>query len=94
MNDETIIRMATETVKHLRNAISVNSCPYMVPSYNAMVLAAKANHPDDYFLRGLSPLPVSGANGEDGPGNCISVAELSALFAQLAIALEAHESLS
>jgi hypothetical protein len=60
----------------------------MVPSYNAMVLAAKASHPDDYFLRGLSPLPVHGANGEDGPGNSISVAELSALFAQLAIALE------
>ncbi|WP_395092506.1 hypothetical protein [Armatimonas sp.] len=83
MNDSIIIRMATETIQHLRHAIPVSSCPYMVPSYNALVTAARANHPDDVFLKVLSPLPTTGDDRD-----CISIAEITALFAQLAIALE------
>ena len=83
MNDAIIIRMATETIQHLRHAIPVSSCPYMVPSYNALVTAARANHPDDTFLKALEPLPTTGDDRD-----CISIAEITALFAQLAIALE------
>ena len=83
MNDAIIIRMAAETIQHLRHAIPVSSCPYMVPSYNALVTAARANHPDDVFLKALTPLPTTGDDRD-----CISIAEITALFAQLAIALE------
>lgn len=83
MNDSTIIRMATETVQHLRNAISVGPALYMVPSYNALLTAAKANHPEDVFLKALTTLPVKGEDGDH-----ISIAEISALFAQIAVALE------
>jgi hypothetical protein len=83
MNDTTIIRMATETIQHLRHAIPVSPCPYMVPSYNALVSAAQANHPDDTFLKVLAPLPTTGDDRD-----CISIAEITALFAQLAVALE------
>lgn len=86
MNDATIIRMATETIQHLRHAIPVSSCPYMVPSYNALVSAAKANHPDDTFLKALNPLPTTGDDRDN-----ISIAEINALFAQLVIALESVE---
>ncbi len=83
MNDATIIRMATETIQHLRHAIPVSSCPYMVPSYNALVSAASANHPEDVFLKVLAPIPTTGDDRD-----CISIAEINALFAQLIIALE------
>ena len=75
--------MATETIQHLRHAIPVSSCPYMVPSYNALVSAASANHPDDAFLKVLTPIPTTGDDRDS-----ISIAEITALFAQLVIALE------
>lgn len=75
--------MATETIQHLRHAIPVSSCPYMVPSYNALVSAASANHPDDAFLKVLTPIPTTGDDRDS-----ISIAEITALFAQLIIALE------
>jgi hypothetical protein len=53
-----------------------------VPSYNALIQAAKGNHPEDSFLDALPVIPNSG--GESG----ISVAELQALLGQLRIALE------
>ena len=84
MNDATILRMAAETVRHLGNAISVGPATYMVPSYNALVAAARANHRDDTFLKMLEPLDLSG----DKHGETISIAEITALFAQLAIAVE------
>lgn len=100
MNDATIIRLATETTRHLRHAIMVSPAPYMVPSYNALLAAAHANHPDDVFLKALRPLPA--ANGEPhrtedvplpaGDEAIVSVAEISALFAQLAIALESFQT--
>lgn len=86
MNDATIIRIATETTRHLGNAISVSPAPHMTPSYNALLLAARANHPGDPFLSALSPLPSPGESGACGESVC--VAEITALFAQLAIALE------
>jgi hypothetical protein len=83
MNDATILRMATETIQHLRQAIPVSACPHMVPSYNALVRAAQANHPEDVFLKILTPISTTGDDRDS-----ISIAEITALFAQLAIALE------
>ncbi|WP_309712485.1 hypothetical protein [Armatimonas sp.] len=75
--------MATVGIQHLRHAIPVSSCPYMVPSYNALVSTARANHPEDSFLKILTPIPT---NSDDR--DYISIAEINALLAQLIIALE------
>ena len=87
MNDTVIIRLATETIQHLRNAISVGSALHMVPSYNALLTAAKNNHPNDIFLQALMILPTK---SDDCDG--ISIAEISALFAQIAIALDSQNN--
>ena len=83
MNDAIIIRIATETIQHLRNAISVGPALAMVPSYNALLTAAKTNHPEDVFLKALAPLATKGDDGD-----AVSIAEITALFAQIAVALD------
>jgi hypothetical protein len=85
MTDTTIIRIAEETSRALEDAHPFSQCLLLVPSYNALLQAAKANHPDDPFLRVLTTLS---ANGEV---NSISVAELRALLGQLRIALESMQ---
>jgi hypothetical protein len=81
MTDAMIVRLATETVRHLQNAISVHPALSMVPSYNAVLAAARANHPEDPFLAVLAPLPTSG-------DDVLSIAEVNALFAQIAIVVQ------
>ena len=91
MTDAVLIRMAEETSKALSGTVPVNPCPHMVPSYNAMLQMAKANHPEDPFLSHLAVLtPTSGDNWFGGNG--ITVGEMMALLAQLRIALESLQS--
>lgn len=80
MKDATIIRMAEETAVALRDAHAFQETTHMAPTYNAMLQAARANHPDDLFLNTLVAINTD----SDG----ISIAELRALLAQLRIALE------
>jgi hypothetical protein len=82
MKDELIIKLTNETVRHLGNAISVSSASHMIPSYNAILIAAQTNHPNHPFLSHLQPL----TKGEEE--EMVSVAEMTALFAQVSIALE------
>ena len=91
MKDALLIKLITQTVKHLGDAISVSPANHMIPSYNAILVAAQENHPNHPFLSRLqSPL----ADAEI----TISVAEMTALFAQIGIVLESFvastESLS
>jgi hypothetical protein len=84
MKDELIIKLTNETVRHLGNAISVSSASHMIPSYNAILVAAQTNHPNHPFLSHLQPL----GKETNGHGEPVSVAEMTALFAQISISLE------
>ena len=86
MNDTILLKLIHETVKHLKEAISVNPAYQMIPSYNAILAAAKENHPDDTFLRVLAPLTTD--------GELITIAEITALFAQIGIVVEARTTTS
>src|SRR5262249_58292423 len=63
------------------------SCSHVQPSYNALVQAAKANHPDDVFLSSLPTLEYN-ATGVFGEKHGMPPQELQILFSQLRIALE------
>jgi hypothetical protein len=84
MKDELIIKLIQETVRHLGNAISVSSANQMIPSYNAILTAAQTNHPNHPFLSHLKPLGRDRNDEEDH----ISIAEITALFAQIGISIE------
>jgi hypothetical protein len=81
MTDAIIIRMAEETSKYLGDAHPFDRSTTMVGPYNALIQAARANHPDDTFL---SVLSLAVTDEERGP----TIAEMRALLAQLRIALE------
>ncbi len=88
MKDQALIRIAEETTKALKEAHPYSSARRTVPSYNALLQAAKANHPGDPFL---SALPLFDLN-QEGRGceeDNTSTAEMIALFAQIRIVLEA-----
>jgi hypothetical protein len=86
MKDETLIRLAEETAKWLSQTITVNPAPQMVPSYNAFLTAAKANHPTNPFLNALHPLS---SDSDAHPGDdLVTVGEMIALFGQVRIVLE------
>src|ERR1700675_3444461 len=87
MNDETILRMVEETCKVLSRLDFFVSGKHFVPSYNALLQAAKENHPDDRFL---GVLPILGL----GDGDEIHVPQMSVLFAQLRVALESLQPAS
>ena len=82
MNDKILLKLISETVRHLKDAISVNPAYQMIPSYNAILAAAKENYPDDTFLRVLAPLTTD--------GELVTIAEITALFAQIGIVVEAR----
>ena len=79
MKDETIVRMLQESCQVLARVRFPVSCPHLGPYYNALLRAAKANHPDDVFLSALPPIEDGEAAGPE---------ELNVLFAQLRIAVE------
>jgi hypothetical protein len=86
MKDAIIIRMAEETSKALSDAHPFSQCPHLLPSYNALLRAAQANHGTDPFLGALTPIQPH--TDEDS----VTVAELRALLAQIRIALESLRS--
>lgn len=85
MKDATIVRMLEETCSMLKHVDAYVSCTHLVPSYNALLTAAKANHPNDPFLSALSLLPTN--SNEKGCGS----SEIRVLFAQMRIALESFQ---
>lgn len=80
MKDETIIRIITESAEVLSKVHFPVEYQYLHHSYNALLRAAKTNHPQDAFL-GVLPEVENGTGGVSGP-------EMGVLFAQLRIALE------
>ncbi|MBW3622105.1 MAG: hypothetical protein KY468_01690 [Armatimonadetes bacterium] len=80
MTDEMILRMADETVQILSKAPWHLDCKHLLPTYNAMLVAARDNHPDDSFLGAL--VPINPNNGD------VNAPILTVLFAQLRMALE------
>jgi uncharacterized protein YjbI with pentapeptide repeats len=87
MTDDVIIRLAEETCRVLAKMEFPQSCSYLQPSYNALVQAAKANHPDDVFLSSLPTLEYN-TTGVFGEKSGTPPQELQILFSQLRIALE------
>ena len=86
MKDQALIRIAEETTKALADAHPYSSAKRTIPSYNALLSAAKANHPGDPFL---TALPLFELNREGrGEEDNTSTAEMIALFAQIRIVLE------
>jgi len=81
MRDETIIRMLEDACTALEGVTFPTKTPNLVPSYNALLVAARANHPDDPFLGALSNIE----NKDAGPE------EMRVLFGQLRIVLESYE---
>ena len=78
LNDVVLIRIIEEMSKPLADLNGHCSADEMISSYNALLGAAQANHPDVPFLNTMEPLPQKGINS--GP--------LLALLAQLRIILE------
>ena len=78
MTDKVIIRIAEETTRWLKRALPGDSTPSVVPSYNALLAAAKENHPEDTFLANLEPIE-----------KVESAVDLAILYSQLRIAIEA-----
>ena len=79
MKDETVLRLvqdASQKLEHVRFPVTT---PNLIPVYNALLAAAKANHPGDSFLALLPAL----TEGETGPE------EMRVLLGQLRIVLEA-----
>ena len=83
MKDELIIRMIQETSAILAEMEWHQDGKAIVPSYNALLQAVQANHPEDVFLCSLLQIKTE---DQVGPR------ELQILFTQLRIALEALQS--
>lgn len=78
MTDAILIRIIEEMSKPLSDLNGHCSADEMISSYNALLGAAQANHPDVPFLTAMEPIAQKSVNS--GP--------LLALFAQLRIILE------
>jgi hypothetical protein len=81
MRDEIIIRMLEDACTALEGVSFPTKTPNLVPSYNALLAAARANHPDHPFLSALSRID----NTDAGPE------EMRVLFGQLRIVLESFQ---
>ena len=81
MRDDVIVRMVQETCKVLSEMHPYEECRSLVPSYNALLDAARANHPEESFLKVLPSLP-------DREDSHVSSGNFQILFAQLRIMLE------
>ncbi len=78
MRDEVILRMLRDARESLADARFPVDVSHVVPAYNALLAAVKANHPQEAYLQALSAI-----EGGAGPE------ELRVLFGQLSILLEA-----
>src|SRR5947209_7066554 len=83
MSDETIVRMIEETSKILSRLEWMVPATHLLPTYSALLRAARENHPDDPFL---GALPAFGSGTEE-----INAPQLNILFTQLRIALESFQ---
>lgn len=79
MKDETLVRLLQDACKNLERVNFPVTTPNLIPVYNALLSAAKANHPGHSYL---SILPILN-EGETGPE------EMRVLLGQLRIVLEA-----
>jgi hypothetical protein len=79
MKDETLVRLIQDACQKLERVNFPVTTPNLIPVYNALLTAAKANHPGHAYL---SILPVL-AEGETSPE------EMRVLLGQLRIVLEA-----
>jgi hypothetical protein len=82
MTDDVLILMTAETSAMFADVDGYVPCRHLVPSYNALLLAARDNHPNDPFLRALTPIEP------DSEANALA---MKVLFAQLRIALESFQ---
>jgi hypothetical protein len=82
MTDRVILRMIEESCNILRNMEYLEDCRSLMPTYAALVGAAKANHPNDPFIQVFSSVEGSG----DSP-NVMNI-----LLTQLRIALESLQA--
>jgi hypothetical protein len=80
MKDKAIVEIATETCRVLSDAPWHLETKYLLPSYNALMEAARANHPQDPFLRTLASVEASGEE--------VNAPQMNILFTQLRIAVE------
>jgi hypothetical protein len=78
INDDVLLRIIEEMSKPLAHMDVHCSTDEIVSSYNALLGAAQANHPDVPLLTALAPLEH----------NSINAGPMLALFAQLRIILE------
>jgi hypothetical protein len=92
VKDEVILKIAEEMCSILGSVDGSVACEMtcgnMAPSYNAVLQAAKASHPNDAFLSMLTLFPLSGVRGPVVEGGDPTALEMRALFTQLRIAIE------
>lgn len=83
MKDSVILKMAEETCSILDQMMFHEPCDQLGASYNALIAAAQANHPDDAFLKALKPIqePAEGSKNQ-----------MQILFTQLRIVLDALQA--
>ncbi len=79
MKDETLVRLLQDACQKLERVNFPVTTPNLIPVYNALLTATKANHPAHPYL---AVLPVL-AEGETSPE------EMRVLLGQLRIVLEA-----
>lgn len=84
MRDEIIVRMLEHACQALEGVSFPATTPHLGPSYNALLAAAKANHPGNPFFEALVPI----GGGENGRRSESGPEEMRVLFGQLRIALE------
>jgi hypothetical protein len=89
MSDTVLVRMIEEMTKPLAQADPYCPADAMISSYNAVLGAVKANHPDVPLLAALEPLQQNGVNSGH---NSVNTGPMLALLAQLCIILEALQS--
>lgn len=82
MTDDAIVRIAEVSADAMKHMDPHIHSAYLIPSYVALLAAAKANHPNDPFISSLASIEVPNGDNE------IRVGELRVLFGQLRIALE------
>jgi hypothetical protein len=78
MKDDVILRLLQDAAKQLEHVNFPAETPHVVPVYNALLAAVKANHPQEPYLQALPT--VEGGTGPE---------ELRVLLGQLRILLEA-----
>lgn len=77
MNDELLLRMLQDASANLSGVRFPTETPHVVPVYNGLLAALKANYPNEAYLQSL-PLIEGGAGPE----------ELRVLLGQLRVLLE------